>query len=267
MSRTITLEKKVPLFEDTALIPAVDNKQNVLAYLVRRDRGGWKIVQPPLRRRELPNGGGPGYAVALSDRLAVVGCWQQQESGFPGIGVTYVFRRKDEPLSWEQDGVPLQSPSRSAEVHFGRSVAIVDSETILIGGYGANESRGAVWAFKTEPAGWQCYQELGTGFKPRHWLGTSIAYAGGIAVVGGPHGNEVCSVGAGEVRTFERGEDGSWDFVERITGQNTGDGFGISVAVDDNARNLFVGAYRAEKAANSRVHDDAGAAYAFQKIE
>ena len=96
-------------------------------------------------------------------------------------------------------------------------------------------------------------------------FGYSVAVDGDRAVVGawdedGPSNNKG---GAGAAYVFERGENGAWQQVKVLRASNaeTGDEFGISVAIDGDR--AVVGAQWEDGPSNS--NDDAGAAYVFER--
>ena len=185
-----------------------------------------------------------GAAVSLSSdgNTALVGALEDNS-----IGAAWVFTRGGGV--WTQQGNKLFGKEATNASMLGRSVALSsDGNTALIGGWGDNDYRGAVWVFTRNSGVWvqQGSKLVGTGaVDPPLSLaaqqGASVALSsdGNTAIFGGPVDNN----GTGAAWVFTRS-----NFVWTQQGSKlvgTGQGpfkFGSSVALSSDGNTALVGA-------------------------
>ena len=213
-----------------------------------------------------------GVSVAVDDDTAVVGAFQPDylDSGtnVSRPGAAYVYT-KDSNGAWSQQAKLTASDGADGD-EFGISVA-VDGDTVVVGARGNVSKTGAIYVFtKPSDGNWTSTitetKLTATGGAADDLFGASVALYGESAIVVGAPGDQN-SVGGTDVSTgsayvFTRNsETGEWSQNAKLTATDaqTGDEFGISVAVDDDT--IAVGAYG--KDGNSIA--DSGLVYVFVK--
>ena len=262
------------------------------------------IVQAAYLKASNPGSGDRfGNAIALSgdtlvvaarsERSAATGVdGDQSDNSASNAGAAYVFVRSGK--TWSQQAYLKASNTDSGD-YFGSSVAI-SGDTIVIGataedssatGVGGDESKndasqsGAAYVFQRSGMTWtqSAYLKAVNTGSP-DMFGTSVAIAADTIAVGAIQENSAATgingdpfndlaTNAGAVYLFER-SGATWipgDYV-KASNTNSGDHFGISVALDGDV--LVVGA-RYEASAASGVDGDqtdnsianSGAAYVF----
>ena len=190
-----------------------------------------------------------GAAVAVEADTLIVGAPMADEAS----GAAYVFERR--AGNW----VERQKLATDAEsATFGQSIAL-EFDTALVGAPGEHGQTGAVYVFQRNGNGtWDRVQKIpGPAFRgatgAAGLFGTSVALSRDLALIGNP-----AEDGTGAAYLVERGADGSWGELRRLTADDgeIGDGFGVAVALD--GYRAIIGADRANAAA--------GSAYVFEPV-
>ena len=204
-----------------------------------------------------------GVSVAVDDDTAVVGAFQPTYTDpdtsevVSRPGAAYVYT-KDSNGAWSQQAKLTASDGADGD-EFGISVA-VDGDTVVVGARGNVSKTGAIYVF-TKPSDGDWTSTItetkltATDGAADDLFGASVALYGESAIVVG-------APGAGSAYVFTRNsETGEWSRAANLTATDaqTGDEFGISVAVDDDT--IAVGAYG--KDGNSIA--DSGLVYVFVK--
>jgi len=205
----------VALSGDAALVGAPgdedpNGEQAGSAYVFGRDDGEWTQ-----RAKFAPeNGDGDdlfGTAVDLAGGTALVSAVRDEAPNGEQAGSAYVFERGNDG-GWEQ-AAKLAAGDGGESDEFGWTVALA-GETALVGARrhaGNGEEAGAVYAFEGSDSGWEQAAKLapedsGEGAR----VGTSVALAGGTALVGAPGTTTETDDGnaeTGSVYGFALGED------------------------------------------------------------
>ncbi len=151
-----------------------------------------------------------------------------------------------------------------ADDYFGGSVA-VDGDTILVGANGRDDngsSSGAAYLFGRDGGAWVEQAKLvpADGAAEDNF-GYAVDIAGSTAVVGASHFSDAA---AESFYIFTRSGN-SWTEQGKMADpdSNAGSVFGLSVAIDESATMVLVGALRADAGAE-RPGKNAGAAYLFK---
>jgi len=157
------------------------------------------------------------------------------------------------------DETPQVSSGYPAD-KFGSSVAISQNgSTAVVGAFGDDGGRGAVWFFDHNTAGWhQLPKVTNTATVGAAWFGDSVALSadGRTAIVGAPFDN----VNVGSAWVYIRTSAG-WQLQTKLTGSEPSstveDGFGIDTALSADGNTALVGAYT--------YNNTHGAAFAFHR--
>ncbi len=205
-----------------------------------------------------------GRSVSISGDTAIVSAHQDDSRGY-NSGSAYIFVRNGN--NWFQQGRLIPSDG-AARNYFGISVAI-DGDTVIVGayreGYSVNggassvtEGSGSAYVFTRSGTTWtQQAKILPTDPGAGEEFGYSVAIAGNTAIVGcwedADNGNF-----SGSAYVFTRSGT-NWTQQAKIlpTDGNTGDKFGVSVAI--NGDTVIVGAFEDDDNSGS------GSAYIFTR--
>ena len=219
-----------------------------------------------------------GIAVAVDGDTVVVGAHQNDSNK----GAAYVFT-KPESGGWADatETAKLTASDAAANDEFGISVA-VHGETVVVGAHqndadDQDNNEGAGYVFtKPESGGWADATETAkltaSDAAANDEFGISVAVHGETVVVGAHKydvggGTEKANAGAAYV--FIKPISGPWadgtETPKLIASDATrGDGFGISVAVDDDEDTIVVGAYLDDHTDDAgNTIGSAGSAYVF----
>jgi hypothetical protein len=235
---------------DTALIgdPSSTAAPGSVWVFTRSPDGSWS-------RTAVLVGDGPahegrfGRSVALSadGTTALVG----DPSAASGHGKAWLFTR--EGTTWKRQPA-LSGAQEASYTHFGRSVALSgDGATALVGGPGADETAGAVWAFTESGGSWTqqgAPLTMPGGVAGDHF-GRSVALSsdGSTALAGAPDADGHHGAAASLVRS----EAGFAQLGPTIVeGLGEGEGhFGASVALSGDASEALIGAPFTDQGAGS----------------
>jgi hypothetical protein len=174
-----------------------------------------------------------GFSVAVSGDIVVVGT-PYKNSG----GAAYVYKWNGTTSTWDE--TKLTASDRAVGDSFGWSVA-VNEDTIVVGAYGDDSSKGAAYVYKWNDTTWQETKLTASDWAPSPpypygwFFGCSVAVSGDTVVVGAEQASVNGShPGAAYVYKF----DGTaWQEESKLTtsdGTAYSFGFGYSVAVSKN---------------------------------
>jgi hypothetical protein len=160
-------------------------------------------------------------------------------------GRVWTFTRSGS--SWSPIGGPLTGAGEEGEGLLGQSVALsADGESILVGAPSDSEQRGAAWGFKRSGAGWeeQGTKLTGDSRSPEARFGSSVALSGdaSTALIGARGADN--STGAAWV--FSNTGTGWVEQRPALEGEESGEGFGASLALSFDGSVAVVGAAQAE---------------------
>ncbi|UJR86283.1 Hypothetical protein I5071_83670 [Sandaracinus amylolyticus] len=200
-----------------------------------------------------------GRSIAISDRTAVVGAYQ--ENGAQGS--VYVLTRVGEGHAWSNSG-RIVSPS-PADEQFGDDVAI-DGSTVVVGAPldhqpGAVRA-GSVYVFTPSDGAWSSVAQLASPGTHQAWeaFGGAVAIDGDTIVVGAVDRDAGAVVDAGAAYVFTR-SGGTWSFTQTLTAPSpvASDEMGSAVAIAGDT--IAVSALRR----NVGRTLDAGAVFVYQR--
>ena len=223
-----------------------------------------------------------GYAVAIDGNTAVVG--MPGEDSPDNSGAAFVFTRDQETGTWSEVA-RLKASDPGTDYRFGLSVAVHEDtsngDTIVVGAPHHSSSKGAAYVFSEPSGGWandtdsddvddepdhttETAKFLANGGTAGDEFGISVAVDGDTIMVGAHlHDATIGSetfMDSGAVYVFTKGADDDWANDEnkdhttetlKLSGSGGSDNFGRSVAVDDGAGTVVVGASGQDSGAGS----------------
>ena len=175
--------RSVALSGSTALVGAPAHGGIGAAHIFERRDGLW-IETAQLQAREAQPGGHFGYAVALSDAIAVVGSPHQGRNG-----MVYLVERQDH--GWPSIAAnPLTPDDRAAVTSFGVAVAIA-GRAVLVGAAASSDNPsayGAAYLFtRRSGEAWQeHYRWPQVEAQRSPHFGHAVALAGSYLLIGAP---------------------------------------------------------------------------------
>jgi hypothetical protein len=194
-----------------------------------------------------------GGSVALSGdgNIALVGAYGKNTF----TGAAYVFMRGG--TTWSQQA-KLAAGDGALTDYFGGSVALsADGATALVGAYGHDNNTGAAYVFARSGTSWSQQAELAASDgNEGDAFGNSVALArDGLNASVGAIGRNAAT---GAAYVFVR-SGASWSQQARLTASdgNSGDGFGLSVALSGDGGTALIGA--------ESHNNNTGAAYVFAR--
>lgn len=207
-------------------------------FFERQDGNAWKRVAK-LHGDDIQRHVRFGYAVALSETIAVVGA--ERAAAFSGA--VYVFERREQGV-WKQTAHLNASDHHESQL-FGARVAL-SGRRLIVGAQqdnGKGGSAGAAYLFEREDDGsWREVAKLtGSDTAKSDQFGAAVALSGDVAVVGSRHNEN----NTGTAYVFERKDD-TWLQTARLKAREpiAFGQFGISVGVAD--RTILVGEWRSK---------------------
>ena len=178
-----------------------------------------------------------GISVSVSGSRAVVGAPQDDDDG-SSSGSAYVFERASDG-TWSQ-AARLTASDGAAYDWFGNSVS-VSGDRIVVGAQHKDNSSGSAYVFERASDGtWsQAARLTASDGAAYDWFGSRVSVSGDRIVVGAYY-KDANGINSGSAYVFERGSDGTWSEVSKISGGAAyyllGTGVGISGSV------AFIGA-------------------------
>lgn len=179
-----------------------------------------------------------GTSVSLNNGVVVIG----DNGHTSSTGAVYIFHRSTSGV-WSKIQKITASDASTGD-YFGESVSI-SGDTLVVGAYGENSSRGAAYIFQQTDLGWVEQQKITSATRVIGALfGDRVSISNNTIVIGSK------SDAAGKVFVFVRNADGTWPSTESYTltasDGVSGDKFGSGVSI--NGGTLIVGANDADKA-------------------
>ena len=213
----------VAISGDTAIVGAPGKANNRgSAFICVRSGNTWTLQQE-ITGTDSTSDDHFGWSVSISGETAVVGAYDLNEND---LGAAYVFVRNG--LTWTQQQ-KITPTGGAVTDQFGSTVSI-SGETLLVGAFGKDNSRGAAYVYTRSAGLWTQQQILiaGDGVAGDEF-GWSLAISGERAILGAP-GDDSFRGGA---YLFVRNGT-SWSQTAKITSTDGSsfDRFGYSVAVD-----------------------------------
>jgi FG-GAP repeat len=165
------------------------DKDSGAAYVYVRSGTAWRrqaTLTDPARGENDLFGSSVAVSSTATGTIAVIGA---PGAGANGAGLAYVYVRTGK--TWHRQAA-LAGPNGQSEDNFGASVA-VSGTTVVVGAYGVNKTRGAVYMFARSGGTWRlraAFDDPSGHFSDD--FGWSVAVSGVTAVVGDP-GRELSS--------------------------------------------------------------------------
>lgn len=198
---------------------------------VWRDAGG----EPDLNYLIYVSGGQNVISPAPTGKL--IQPWGDRRTGeyfFPTTSITFLKQRFS---------------GTNTNDNFGTSIDLNEDANILVIGspnddnsFGTNA--GAAFVYVGGPGaggGWDFKQKI-TGNRPNSSFGTSVAINNpGSVILVGSSGDDINGTDVGSVLAFVGNKNAGWTFRQQLTGFNSTDLFGSSLAIDDNGTVLVIG--------------------------
>jgi len=183
-----------------------------------------------------------GVYLALSGDILVVGAHQHDVGSNGNQGAAYIFERNQgEPDNWSFLS-KLTGSDGAAENYFGATVAI-EGDTIVVGGYGNDSSKGAVYVFERNQStnNWGEIKKLtASDGLAGDDFGRSVAISGDTVIIGSPLDDD----GRGSAYIYDRNQGGAnnWGEVKKLVPADSeprdavepGDAVGRWVAIYNN---------------------------------
>jgi hypothetical protein len=195
-----------------------------------------------------------GVSVAIDGDYAVVGAYRNDDGGSES-GSAYIFKRSG--TTWSQQE-KLVSSDAAMHDYFAHSVSINGDYTV-IGAYGDDTSKGAVYVFKRSDTAWSEQAKLvaSDGYDNEHF-GFSVDISNDYFIAGARY-DAVDGPRSGSAYIFKRNGE-MWAQEDKISASDSDDydEFGFSVAIDSDY--AVVGAYK-----NDDGGSDSGSAYIFKR--
>lgn len=221
------------------------------AYIFTGSGASWS-QQAKLTASDAANSDNFGTDVAMYGETAVIGSYQDDDDG-SASGSAYIYTRS--VTVWTQQQKITASDAAAGD-YFGFAVDIYD-DTIVVGAYVKDNSRGVVYVFPYSGTAWYESQKLtASDSLINDYFGHSVSIYGDYIAIGA---SSAGATSPGEVYVFEIDELGYYSEIQQLTGSNlsSSDAYGIDVEIYKN--NVIGGAYWDNIGAVS----DAGSAYIF----
>jgi len=227
------------------------------AYVFTRNEGGadmWGQVVI-LHASDGCSGDYFGCSVSISCDTIVVGAYGADSEE----GAAYVFTRNQDGADWWGQVTKLTAADGVADDEFGCSVSI-SGDTIVVGAYGDNSSRGAAYVFTRNEGGADMWGQVtkltASDGADGDYFGCSVSISCDTIVVGARYGDGYN--GTAYVFTRNQGGVDRWGQVTNLTADDGEPGYGFGCSVSICCDTIVVGADRG----NGEV-DTSGAAYVF----
>lgn len=176
-----------------------------------------------------------GSSVVVSGNTAIIGAYGDDNYK----GAAYVFVRSGTIWSQQQK---LTASDGAADDTFGVGVAI-SSETVIVGAYGDDNSKGSAYVFVRSGTSWTQQQKLTAADGAAvDYFGSSVAISGDTVIVSAFQNTVGANANQGAAYVFTRSGT-SWSQQQKLTAADgaAGDLFGSNVAISGDT--AVVGAY------------------------
>jgi hypothetical protein len=189
------------------------------------------------------NGDFFGYSVSISDNLAIVGSYKDDDSG-ESSGSAYIYANTS-GNTWTQQ-TKLVASDAEADDRFGYSVAISGNLAIvgsrLDDAGGSNSGSAYIYANTSGNTWVQQMRITASDAESDDYFGTAVAISGNQVVVGS-YGDDNVGSSSGSAYVYANTSGNTWTQQRKITASDaaSGDDFGSSVAISGNL--IVIGAY------------------------
>ncbi len=258
----------VDISGETVVVGAHDHNLTGSVYVFEKPVGGWKdtIQTAKLVASDADSHDDFGKSVSISDETIIIGA-NTHSSGASFDGAAYIFEKPDNGWKDTIQTAKLTASDGAANDNFGISVAL-SGETAIVGAYGDDSKRGAVYVFEKPAGGWtdttQTAKLTASDREQNDYFGFAAAISGEEVIVGA-YGDDDNGDNTGSVYVFEKPSAG-WDNMTqmaKLTVSDTTDFtyFGRSVSISGN--DIVAGAIFGVNETN----EETGTIYIFQKPE
>ncbi len=225
------------------------SKKQGAAYIFNLVNGVWTQTAKIVASDGLPNDY-LGYSVSINSAgtSVSIGAYNRSVSGIIAAGVVYVYNYNG--TAWILAG-ELSSSTNTAGCNFGYSQRLsADGNTLVVGSpyknIGSNSSQGCAYVYTYNGSVWSLITELNStngAAGDNYGYSVDVNSSGGIVLVGAPNktvGSNT-SQGTAYINTLTSGV---WSQTVELTSANgaSGDTFGHSVSISQDAANIAVGA-------------------------
>jgi hypothetical protein len=159
-------------------------------YVFRYDGMDW-VEETKLLASDGAAADGFGRSVAVSGDTALVGAWQDQDSGF-NTGSAYVYQY--DGMDWVEEMKLLASDGAAGDF-FGRRVAL-SGDTAVIGAWRDDDNgtnSGSAYVYQYDGTDWIEAKLLASDGALGDFFGSGVAVSGGTAVVGAKNDDDACA--------------------------------------------------------------------------
>jgi hypothetical protein len=198
-----------------------------------------------------------GWSVSVSDDTAIIGAYQDEDSGADS-GSAYIYTRSGGVWIQQQK---LTASDAAASDQFGNSVSVY-GDTAIVGSFfddDAGSASGSAYVFTRTGGVWTQQAKLtASDAAAGDQFGNSVSVSGDTAIVGAS-GDDDGGSGSGSAYVFTR-SGGVWTQQQKLTASDAaaGDAFGRSISISGDT--AIVGASRDNDAGS-----DSGSAYVFTR--
>lgn len=187
-----------------------------------------------------------GYSVDLDGDTAIVGA-PRHDAGADQTGAAYVFVRDDGGTDNWGEVQKLVASTAATEDQFGTVVAI-SGDVAVVGAHRKAGYRGSAYVFERDAGGPNAWGEVAELIAPDasvdRYFGNAVDVSGDVIVVGEYRHwlNNLDRPGAAYVFSRDVGGPGNWGLVKMLIRGSSTDAFGYSVAINDTADTIVIGA-------------------------
>ncbi|HOW70265.1 MAG TPA: SUMF1/EgtB/PvdO family nonheme iron enzyme [Phycisphaerae bacterium] len=190
------------------------------AYVFRYAAGSWALEQK-LTASDAASGDEFGYSLSLSENLAVIGAFMDDDNGVDA-GSAYVFRRTGD--TWVQEDKLLSSDASAGDA-FGRCVS-VSGDTAVVGAAqddDKGDGSGSAYLFRRGAGKWIETQKLvASDGAASDAFSSSVSIIGGHVLIGAPGSGS--SSGSAYVYAFENHDCNDNDIPDECEADSDHDG-------------------------------------------
>jgi len=228
------------------------------AYIYARTSDNTWVLQTKVTASDASSNDNFGLSVAISDNLAIVGSYQDDDAG-SNSGSAYIYANTT-GNTWVQQAKVTASDA-SAGDNFGRSVAI-SGNLAIVGSYQDDDvasSSGSAYIYANTTGNTWVQQTKVVASDPVSfdYFGFSVAISGNLAIVGSYQDDDVAS-SSGSAYIYANTTGNTWALQTKVVASDPSsfDYFGYSVAISGNI--AIVGSYQEDDEGS-----DSGAAYLY----
>lgn len=185
-----------------------------------------------------------GYAIALNDEYAVIGCPLCEVNSTNNQGRVFIYKRQGNDWS-TVPYLDITSPDGNEDDWYGASMDIAQNDLVIGSPYKTifgDVERGKVYVYKRLGSDWELVNELiNPDGAEGDAYGFSVAISKEYLIVGAPKKNVQQSLSAGKAYLYAK-ENGQWNYLNPFVASDKSGGDNFSFAVGLNQSNIVVGA-------------------------